>query len=169
MGQGHPFRPQRAQRRAEEPGPQQEQRGGFAQLLQLLPIIVLVLMSFGGSGNSAQPSFSLHSTPPYVLPRRTPAPLMVNYYVSESFDRYYPLGTDAHRRLMREVEGEYRSRLAHQCNTEQAVRSRKINQVRRAWGCDGVVCAPLLCFFSFLFFLSFSSYIFSLIPRNAQP
>lgn len=84
---------QQQQPQAEEryPQQQQQQQGGFMQLLQLLPIIVLFLMSFANSGTS-QPPFSLHSVPPYMIPRNTPPPLKVPYYVTEQFDRYYQPG-----------------------------------------------------------------------------
>ena len=121
---------QQHRRPAEQGDHVPQERGGFMQLLQLLPIIVLFLMSFGGSGSSSQPTYSLYAAPPYVLPKITPAPLSIPFYVADGFDRHYQKGTEAHRRLMKDVETEYRNRLAHQCNTEQASRSRKIQQAR---------------------------------------
>lgn len=151
-------RQQQQQPQAEERFPQQQQQqGGFMQLLQLLPIIVLFLMSFANSGTS-QPAFSLHSVPPYMIPRYTPPPLKVPYYVTEQFDRYYQpgeihsttdfcshsatytltlllsyitnTGTENWRRVTREVESEYKNRLAHQCSVEQAHKQRKIQTSR---------------------------------------
>ena len=65
------------------------------QLLQILPIIVLFLMSFANSGTTSQPVFSLNPQPPYLIPKSTPSPLKIPFYVTENFERYYPFGSFA--------------------------------------------------------------------------
>jgi DnaJ-domain-containing protein 1 len=142
-------------------GQQEGGNGGMMQLLQILPIIVLFLMSFANSGTTSQPVFSLNPQPPYLIPKSTPSPLKIPFYVTENFERYHPCGsfawgairflqthhhltsppfspsyyhlssgTEGHRRVIREVESEYRSRLAHSCHMEQAHKTRRLQQAR---------------------------------------
>lgn len=158
MGGGHGFR-QYAHKQRHEPDQRGgREPGGIMQLIQLLPILVLFLMAFSPS-SSSQPTYSLNAMPPYVIPKKSPPPLEVPFFVTENFDRYHPKGnilafllhshtnlnpnlnpnhnpnpsspgTEPYRGVIREVEMEYRNRLAHQCNTERAHKSRKIQQAR---------------------------------------
>eukprot|EP00753_Platysulcus_tardus_P002694 PLAT1181.1.p1 GENE.PLAT1181.1~~PLAT1181.1.p1 ORF type:complete len:390 (-),score=140.82 PLAT1181.1:89-1258(-) len=109
-------------RRAPAQGEQAEARGGAMGLLQLLPLLMLFLLSFsGGSSTPAQP-FSLQRTSSYHLERRTAGQGLVQgipYYVQQSFKTTYARDYRTLYRVEAQVQEEYLSNLRRQCRAEQ--------------------------------------------------
>merc|ERR1712232_66663 len=93
MPRGQHFRQGGRQRQPQ----QQQQDRGFMQLLQLLPILVIFLMSFfGGNENPSSHTggsnyFSLTHSPPHINPMKTRVTKVkdIPYYVSDKFLRTY--------------------------------------------------------------------------------
>ncbi|CAG4958321.1 unnamed protein product [Colias eurytheme] len=86
-------------RRAREP----EQRDNHAGLVQLLPVLVLVLLSMMSGFFISEPVYSLSPNAKYPVPRDT-VNLKVPYYVKENFHTDYQ---GSLRRLEMAIEEEY--------------------------------------------------------------
>ncbi|KAJ0169744.1 hypothetical protein K1T71_014350 [Dendrolimus kikuchii] len=86
-------------RRAREPEP----REAHAGIMQLLPILVLVLLSMMSGFFINEPVYSLTANPKYPVPRETDN-LKVPYYVKENFHTDYQ---GSMRRLEMAIEEEY--------------------------------------------------------------
>ncbi|XP_041968176.1 dnaJ homolog subfamily B member 14 [Aricia agestis] len=101
-------------RRAREPEP----RDSHAGLLQLLPVLVLVLLSMMSGFFISEPVYSLQPTPKYPVPRETIS-LKVPYYVKENFHTDYQ---GSLRRLEMAIEEEYIASLRMACQRERNYR-----------------------------------------------
>ncbi|XP_049883141.1 dnaJ homolog subfamily B member 12 isoform X2 [Pectinophora gossypiella] len=101
-------------RRAREP----EQREAHAGLVQLLPVLVLVLLSMMSGFFISEPVFSLTPTAKHPVPRETNN-LKVPYYVKENFHTDYQ---GSLRRLEMAIEEEYIVNLRHACQRERNYR-----------------------------------------------
>ncbi|XP_038220940.1 dnaJ homolog subfamily B member 14-like [Zerene cesonia] len=86
-------------RRAREP----EQRDNHAGLVQLLPVLVLVLLSMMSGFFISEPVYSLSPNAKYPVPRET-VNLKVPYYVKENFHTDYQ---GSLKRLEMAIEEEY--------------------------------------------------------------
>lgn len=104
--------------------PQYTQRGeahsiNLLSLLQLLPIFILLIVSLFPF---SQPVFNLMSVAPYQIQRKT-ADHEVHYYVkSHNFDKDYPPGSPARRKVEQQVEAEYKDILVQNCRMELGMR-----------------------------------------------
>lgn len=104
--------------------PQYTQRGeahsiNLLSLLQLLPILILLIVSLFPF---SQPVFNLMSVAPYQIQRKT-ADHEVHYYVkSHNFDKDYPPGSSARRKVEQQVESEYKDILVQNCRMELGMR-----------------------------------------------
>ncbi|KAI8427226.1 hypothetical protein MSG28_014824 [Choristoneura fumiferana] len=101
-------------RRARSP----EQREASAGLLQLLPVLVLVLLSMMSGFFVSEPVYSLAPQAKYPVPRETVS-LKVPYYVKENFHTDYQ---GSLRRLEMAIEEEYIVGLRHACQRERNYR-----------------------------------------------
>ncbi|KAL0808312.1 hypothetical protein ABMA28_012803 [Loxostege sticticalis] len=101
-------------RRAREPEP----REAHAGLVQLLPVLVLVLLSMMSGFFISEPVFSLTPSSKYPVARET-ANLKVPYYVKENFHTDYQ---GSLRRLEMSIEEEYLVGLRHACQRERNYR-----------------------------------------------
>ena len=135
---GGPFRSQRAHRHSAEDDAEENRanKSIFQQIFQLLPIILMILMtlsSFGG--NSSPPAFSLHPQGTYQLRKTTDSRYGVSpgieYYVNNQFDSLFK-HSDKMYRVEKEVENEYKQYLASLCGQQKQIRSNKIYQANFA-------------------------------------
>ncbi|XP_034838167.1 dnaJ homolog subfamily B member 14 [Maniola hyperantus] len=101
-------------RRAREPEP----RDNNAGLMQMLPVLVLVLLSMMSGFFISEPVYSLTPTPKYPVPRET-VNMKVPYYVKENFHTDYQ---GSLRRLEMAIEEEYIVGLRHACQRERNYR-----------------------------------------------
>ncbi|CAK1556011.1 unnamed protein product [Leptosia nina] len=101
-------------RRAREP----EQRENHAGLIQLLPIVVLILLSMMSGFFISEPVYSLTPSSKYPVPRET-VTLKVPYYVKDNFHTDYQ---GSLRRLEMAIEEEYIVSLRHACQRERNYR-----------------------------------------------
>ncbi|XP_013195275.1 dnaJ homolog subfamily B member 12 [Amyelois transitella] len=101
-------------RRARSPAP----REAHAGLVQLLPVLVLVLLSMMSGFFISEPVFSLTPGAKYPVPRET-VNLKVPYYVKENFHTDYQ---GSLRRLEMAIEEEYIVGLRHACQRERNYR-----------------------------------------------
>ncbi|XP_075989579.1 dnaJ homolog subfamily B member 14 isoform X2 [Anticarsia gemmatalis] len=109
-------------RRAREP----EQREPHAGLVQLLPVLVLVLLSMMSGYFISEPVYSLAPSSKYPVPRET-VNLKVPYYVKENFHTDYQ---GSLRRLEMAIEEEYIVGLRHACQRERNYRDSMVWKAR---------------------------------------
>ncbi|XP_068625977.1 dnaJ homolog subfamily B member 14 [Battus philenor] len=103
-----------SRRRARDPEPRDSHTG----LVQLLPVLVLVLLSMMSGFFISEPVFSLTPSSKYPVPRET-VNLKVPYYVKENFHTDYQ---GSLRRLEMAIEEEYIVGLRHACQRERNYR-----------------------------------------------
>jgi curved DNA-binding protein CbpA len=116
---------------------QNQQNGNFfQQIMQFLPIILMLLLTFSSyGGNYNQPLFSLNPQGTYQTLRKTQSRSVVpdiSYYVQSTFDRNYKLNSEALRKVEREVEAEFKHYLDMRCGNERAYKNSKLYQARFA-------------------------------------
>ncbi|XP_026745727.1 dnaJ homolog subfamily B member 12 isoform X2 [Trichoplusia ni] len=111
-----------ARRRAREP----EARDTHAGLVQLLPVLVLVLLSMMSGYFISEPVYSLAPSSKYPVPRET-VNLKVPYYVKENFHTDYQ---GSLRRLEMAIEEEYIVGLRHACQRERNYRDSMVWKAR---------------------------------------
>ena len=124
----------RPQRGGQDGSEQRAPQSGFQQLLQFLPILLMILMSFSSfSSNNTAPMFSLS---PHGTYQREKATSMhgvspnIKYWVNSQFDSVQSkMSTDTYRRFEKEVEGEYKHALGVQCGNEKTVKNNRMYQV----------------------------------------
>lgn len=128
------------QRRAGGQQAQQEEQssGGFVQLLQLLPLLVLFMLSFFNSGDSATGNkyFSLTPTQPYVNQLFTKlVPVKdIPYYVDDRFLRTYNRDRYQLAQVERMVEKTYHNYLVNECNNQATYKKRLEKDAREKTG-----------------------------------
>jgi len=107
--------------RARAGGGTQDPSAGFnlGAIIQLLPILFLVLFTLLGNSPS-EPVYSLHMQGKYNA-RETTAMRGVDFYVKShaKFNREYPHGTYARRRVDVSVESDYKQYLENECWRER--------------------------------------------------
>ncbi|XP_072941413.1 dnaJ homolog subfamily B member 14 [Epargyreus clarus] len=111
-----------ARRRTREPEP----RDTHAGIVQLLPVLVLVLLSMMSGFFISEPVFSLAPNSKYPVPRET-VNLKVPYYVKENFHTDYQ---GSLRRLEMAIEEEYIVNLRHACQRERNYRDSMVWKAR---------------------------------------
>eukprot|EP00929_Paragymnodinium_shiwhaense_P037493 TRINITY_DN19971_c0_g1_i1.p1 TRINITY_DN19971_c0_g1~~TRINITY_DN19971_c0_g1_i1.p1 ORF type:complete len:383 (-),score=97.69 TRINITY_DN19971_c0_g1_i1:206-1354(-) len=128
-GQGFHSFPQ--QRRSQSQGQQQQEVNGRAQLLQMLPMLLLLLMTFTANiaSQNQQGRFSWSPTSSHHLERST-ANIDVNYYVANDFGDHYPEGTRHLAEFEEQVEVFYVRKLRQECDYQEKVMYRKVMLAR---------------------------------------
>lgn len=141
------FRQQQARRRAEQAHQRQQQQQQhvnreahpFGSLLQILPILLILLLSFitmpgGNSSSGAVPEFSLHKVQPFIVQRATAND--IPYFVSMATHHRVNRDPGAQRRLEGRVERDYVDLARRKC-TEEMNEVRKLEtRARRLSGKD---------------------------------
>ncbi|KAG1655323.1 hypothetical protein FOA52_008235 [Chlamydomonas sp. UWO 241] len=124
---GAPRRPQARQAAPAGGGTAEEARtpghNVVAGLVQLLPVLLLLLLTLFSSASS--PSYQLSQDSRYPARLRTQR-LDVPYYVPSEyeFERSYPIRSSARTKLERQVESDHYERLSQRCQSEQITRQR---------------------------------------------
>lgn len=95
-----------------------QQANGYTTFLQMLPVLLLILLTMMSSFFISDPVYSLHSNAKYSVLRTTQG-LRVPYYVKENFHTEYQ---GSLRRLEISVEEEYLHNLRHACFREKSYR-----------------------------------------------
>ncbi|XP_076230829.1 dnaJ homolog subfamily B member 12 [Calliopsis andreniformis] len=93
-----------------------QQANGYTTFLQMLPVLLLILLTMMSSLFISDPVYSLHSNAKYSVLRTTQG-LKVPYYVKENFHTEYQ---GSLRRLEISVEEEYLNNLRHACYREKS-------------------------------------------------
>ncbi|XP_046479573.1 dnaJ homolog subfamily B member 12 [Neodiprion pinetum] len=99
-----------------------QQANGYTAFLQMLPILLLIVLSMMSSFFISDPVYSLHSNAKYSI-KRTTQSLKVPYYVKENFHSEYQ---GSLRRLEISVEEEYMNNLRQACYREKNYRETMI-------------------------------------------
>lgn len=103
----------------------------FQQLFQLLPILLLIVMSLSNLGGpSAASPFSLYKHDSYQFERRTKTVNVIPdipYFVSKDFDE--TIGPKDRLRVEKAVESSYAETQAQQCVYDTEKKIRRINNV----------------------------------------
>eukprot|EP01027_Heterolobosea_sp_BB2_P019482 GEZU01027367.1.p1 GENE.GEZU01027367.1~~GEZU01027367.1.p1 ORF type:complete len:180 (-),score=20.12 GEZU01027367.1:337-876(-) len=120
MHRGHPVHPQARQRRP--PTAEEKASASCYQLLQLLPILLLLIISllnFGGS-STEKPAFMVHQSNDYPIQRLVEITndLKLPYYVDTSFDKEYASDKRALREIERQVIQVHTQILRQKCHQE---------------------------------------------------
>jgi len=120
--------------------PQREDEGAAATspflnyLFQLMPVILLVLMSLSSfGGQSSAPLYSFQPQGTYQIEKLTKSPGVsqdIKYYVNDQFDKMYRPVTDTYRRIERQIETDYKQALGYKCSNEKAYKSNRKYQAR---------------------------------------
>lgn len=129
FGGGRQHRQQRQQ--AQPP----QQVNLFQQILQFLPIIIMLLMTFSNySGNYNQPIFSFSPQGSYQHEISTSSRGIspdIKYYVNSDFlKQHQRKDSDGYRKIEKEVESEYKHYLQQKCSNEKAYKSNLNYQAR---------------------------------------
>lgn len=116
---------------------EERQSTGFQQILQFLPIILMILMSFSSfTSNSSAPLFQLSPQGVYQMERRTSMSGIspeIKYYVNSQFDSLYKSSSGSNpdlRRIEKEVELEYKHFLGLKCGNEKTYKNNRLYQSR---------------------------------------
>ncbi|XP_015597025.1 dnaJ homolog subfamily B member 12 [Cephus cinctus] len=92
-----------------------QQTNGYTAFLQMLPVLLLIVLTMMSSFFISDPVYSLHSNAKYSVQRTTQG-MKVQYYVKENFHSEYQ---GSLRRLEVSVEEEYVNNLKHACYREK--------------------------------------------------
>jgi len=121
----------RQQPRQQASGEPAEQLPVRAQFLQMLPIILIVLMTFSSNimspGNANRFSFTNGGT---HTNERTTAGIGVNYYVATDFEEHYSEGTRQLAEFEQQVDIYYVRNLHSECDYQEKVMYRKVMLAR---------------------------------------
>lgn len=90
--------------------------GGVLNLLQLLPILILFLLSYFPF--TSKPIYSLEHVAPYEIQYHTNWNRVPFFVKSQDFDKDYPPGSQARRSIESEVERDYVQILRYNCRQE---------------------------------------------------
>lgn len=109
--------------------PAQAQR---AQLMQMLPVIVLVIITLASNlaSNNGGSRFSFTPTERYRQERNT-ASLGVQYYVTDDFEELYHEGTRVLAEFEQQVEIYYVRSLHTDCDSQEQVMYKKVMMAKR--------------------------------------
>lgn len=103
-----------------------QQANGYTTFLQMLPVLLLILLTMMSSFFISDPVYSLHSNAKYSVQRTTQGS-KVPYYVKENFHTEYQ---GSLRRLEISVEEEYLNKLRLDCYKEKSYRDAMIWKAR---------------------------------------
>lgn len=95
-----------------------QQANGYTTFLQMLPVLLLILLTMMSSFFISDPVYSLHSNSKYSVARTTQA-LQIPYYVKENFHSEYQ---GSLRRLESSIEDEYFNNVKLACAREKNYR-----------------------------------------------
>mmetsp|Transcript_23635 Transcript_23635/g.52405 ORF Transcript_23635/g.52405 Transcript_23635/m.52405 type:complete len:387 (-) Transcript_23635:158-1318(-) len=112
-----------------------------AHLLQMLPVILLVLLTLASNfqrDNGSRFSFSPSSN--YPIERNT-ANLFVNYYVTNDFEDHYPEGTRSLAEFERQVEIYHARDLHSECSYQEKVKYKEVIMAKRRGSEEDVAAA----------------------------
>lgn len=112
-----------------------DQGGGEVQrasLLQMLPVMLLVLLTLASNFASRDSGsrFSFSASGAYQS-ERTSASIGVNYYVAKDFDDHYPDGTRVLADFEKQVEIYYVRNLHSECDYQEKVMYKKVMIAKR--------------------------------------
>jgi len=99
---------------------------GFSAIFQLMPILLLILVSMLSSLLVSDPLYNLEPTHKYNIQRKT-TNMRISYYVKESFHSEF---TGSLRKLERQIEEEYIQHLRNACFREKAYKENLLWQAR---------------------------------------
>lgn len=99
---------------------------GFSAIFQLMPILLLILVSMLSSLLVSDPLYNLEPTHKYNIQRKT-SNMRISYYVKESFHSEF---TGSLRKLERQIEEEYIQHLRNACFREKAYKENLLWQAR---------------------------------------
>ncbi len=174
QGQGMHFHMHQQRQRYQQPEEQQQQQqqqsegrqtahqSPLIQVIQFLPILVLLLMSmssFTGGGSQQVYSFSPHGS--FNQPRRTSTRSVIKgipYYVSSAFDRSYPPSSQSLQRVEEHVQEDYKSVLIEQCQSERHRRNVMIQRVSHMHG--------YIYIYMFIMYICLSYLLFIVVPQT---
>ncbi|KAF7991343.1 hypothetical protein HCN44_002905 [Aphidius gifuensis] len=105
---------------------QQQQANSYTAILQMLPVLLLILLTMMSSFFISDPIYSLHSNAKYSV-QRTTQDMKVPYYVKENFHSEYQ---GSLRRLEISVEEEYMNNLRHACYREKSYKDSMVWKAR---------------------------------------
>lgn len=105
---------------------QQGDTSGFSAVFQLLPILLLVLVSMLSSLLVSDPLYSLEASHKFYVQRKT-ANMHISYHVKDNFKTEY---TGSIRKLERQIEEEYIQHLRNQCFREKSYKENLLWQAR---------------------------------------
>ena len=141
---GGPFGGFGARRRGQGQGQAQQQQGGIFQLLQLLPIIMLFLLSFFSYPQSQEAIFSLHRTSGYPIERATSMRGVIpniKYFVRNDFRSQYARDRRTLTQVERLVE-EHKVRSARRgCEQQKQARKVAMYKAKRSNNADSIARA----------------------------
>lgn len=107
-------------------GHHQADSSGFSAIFQLLPILLLVLVSMLSSLLVSDPLYSLEPSHKFHIQRKT-TNMGVSYYVKDNFRTEY---TGSVRKLERQIEEEYVQHLRNNCFREKSYKENLLWQAR---------------------------------------
>jgi len=99
---------------------------GFAALIQLMPILIVIFLSVISSLLVSDPHYSLQATTKYHI-RRTTTNLHIPYFVKDSFKNDF---TGSLRKLESNIEEEYLNSLRQACYREKSYKENLLWQAR---------------------------------------
>jgi len=99
---------------------------GFSAIFQLMPILLLILVSMLSSLLVSDPLYQLEPTHKYNIQRKT-TNMRISYYVKENFHSEF---TGSLRKLERQIEEEYIQHLRNACFREKAYKENLLWQAR---------------------------------------
>lgn len=105
----------------------------FQQIIQFLPVILLLFMSFSSYSNTySAPAFSLQRQGTYQTIKNTKysSSPKIPYFVANQFDSLYRPDSEALRRVEQEVEREYKAWLTAKCRNERQIKNNRLYQAR---------------------------------------
>ncbi|XP_044737623.1 dnaJ homolog subfamily B member 14 [Chrysoperla carnea] len=103
-----------------------EQQNGYTAFVQMLPILILIILSMMSSLFISDPVYSLHATQKFIVQRHTEH-LHIPYYVKETFHNEYQ---GSLKRLEATIEEEFITNLRHACHRERNYRETMIWKAR---------------------------------------
>jgi len=99
---------------------------GFSAIFQLMPILLLILVSMLSSLLVSDPLYNLEPTHKYNIQRKT-TNMKISFYVKENFHSEF---TGSLRKLERQIEEEYIQHLRNACFREKAYKENLLWQAR---------------------------------------
>lgn len=99
---------------------------GLSAIFQLMPILLLILVSMLSSLLVSDPLYNLEPTHKYNIQRKT-TNMKISYYVKENFHSEF---TGSLRKLERQIEEEYIQHLRNACFREKAYKENLLWQAR---------------------------------------